>query len=196
MALTNPQRQKIHPIYSNEPFLLKKTISLNGMMACGKSTIGPRLAKWLRVPFVDSDQLVEKAAGGQSINRIYEQWGEVVFRETEFLVIQRVLKELPVHVLSTGEGAYIHPKTRDLLNEHTITTFLRTDIDIIDERVRKKPRAQLLGAVDTKEALEEIYAERLPIYNTADIIIVSNDTEYDKTVQRIAEAVRLYTQDI
>ena len=59
-----------------------RPILLVGLMGAGKSTIGRRLASWLRIPFVDSDEVVERAAG-LSISEMWERYGEVSFRGVE-----------------------------------------------------------------------------------------------------------------
>ena len=49
-------------------------------MGAGKTCIGQRLAKALNLPFVDTDDEIEKAAGC-SIPDIFELYGEPKFRD-------------------------------------------------------------------------------------------------------------------
>ena len=52
--------------------ILNKTVFLVGMMGSGKSTIGARLAALLSLPFIDTDEYIEKEEG-RSVRQIFEQ---------------------------------------------------------------------------------------------------------------------------
>jgi len=175
--------------YNLTSFYIPKTIALVGMMGAGKSTIGSRLAKKLGKPFCDSDQAVEKAAGGYSVSDIYEQWGEKAFKEAENNVISRLLSTEPVHVLSTGEGAFIDEKTRTLLQDKTITVWLKSDVLTLANRVQRKMRPQLIDG-NTEAVLEALVKDRYPIYGMADICVESNDEFYQEAVDRIIVALK------
>lgn len=175
--------------YDNTSFYIPKTIALVGMMASGKSTVGSRLAKKLGKLFHDSDQHVEKASGGYSVADIYAQWGEPAFRQAERRVIERLLKTEPVHVLSTGEGAFIEPQTRALLQDQTITVWLKSDVKTLASRVQRKTRPQLIEG-NTEEILEQLIQERYPIYEMADIHVESDDEFYQDAVDRILMAIK------
>ena len=95
---------------------IERTIVLVGMMGTGKSSVGRKLAKRLDVPFVDADQEIEKAAGCP-ISDIFEIDGEKIFRDGERRVIARLLKG-PPHVLATGGGAFMDPRTRANISRH------------------------------------------------------------------------------
>jgi shikimate kinase len=177
--------------YESNLFYIDKSIALVGLPAVGKSTIGHRLAKKLGKPFYDSDQEVEKTAGGYTVADIFELWGESAFRTTEREVIQRLLRTNHVHVLSTGEGAFIDPKTRLILQEQTITIWLKSDLQTLISRVQRKSRPQLAGG-NTEELLKSWVEERYPIYEMADIHVESNDEFYQDAVDRIIGAVKQF----
>ena len=91
-------------------FVPCRTIVLVGLMGAGKSKIGRRLAARLNLPFFDSDHEIEVAAG-ETIEEIFANRGEQVFRDGERRVIARLLAQ-PVHVLATGGGAFMDEATR------------------------------------------------------------------------------------
>src|SRR3974390_1607008 len=91
-------------------FVPRRTIVLVGLMGAGKTKIGRRLATRLNLPFFDSDHEIEIAAG-ESIEEIFANRGERVFRDGERRVIARLLAQ-PVHVLATGGGAFMDETTR------------------------------------------------------------------------------------
>ena len=57
----------------------QRSVVLVGLMGCGKSAIGRRLAAKLGLPFIDADEEIEKAAG-KSIEDIFADHGEPYFR--------------------------------------------------------------------------------------------------------------------
>ena len=81
-----------------------------GLMGCGKSAVGRRLAAKLGLPFVDADEEIEKAAG-KSIKEIFADHGEAYFRDGERKVMARLLRSGP-QVLATGGGAFMNAETR------------------------------------------------------------------------------------
>ena len=90
-----------------------RTIVLVGLMGAGKTKIGRRLAARLDLPFFDSDTEIETAAG-ETIEEIFRNRGEGVFRDGERRVIARLL-DAAVHVLATGGGAFMDAATRALI---------------------------------------------------------------------------------
>src|ERR1700754_4528715 len=121
---------------SSSPLSMSRTVALVGLMGAGKSAIGKRLAMRLGLPFVDAGDEIETAAGC-SIAEIFEKYGEADFRAGERRVIQRLL-ENPPHVLSTGGGAYIDLETRSLMRTKAVTVWLRAELDVLFERVKKR----------------------------------------------------------
>ena len=84
---------------------LARPIALVGLMGCGKTTVGSRVAKLLNAPFRDADAEIV-AAAGLSIPEIFEKHGEAEFRRGEERVIERLLTEEPM-ILATGGGAFM-----------------------------------------------------------------------------------------
>src|SRR5215510_3579261 len=118
---------------SAQPLRSPKTVVFVGLMGVGKTCIGRRLAQRLDLPFVDADKEIEEAAGC-SIADIFERHGEKYFREGERRVILRLLDN-PVHVLSTGGGAFMDPQTRAAVRERAISIRLRADPELKPLRV-------------------------------------------------------------
>lgn len=124
----------IHP--TKVSFLPPKTIVLVGLMGCGKTSIGRRLAKRLDLPFCDSDQAVEEAAGC-SLKEMYSCFGEDEFRKGEFKVIKRLLNESTC-ILATGGGSFVTEETRQLIQEKAISVWLKADLETLLARVSRR----------------------------------------------------------
>src|SRR5678815_6157292 len=141
---------------------LDRPIVLVGLMGAGKSTVGKRLARRLGLPFVDSDSAIEDAAG-YSAAEVYERFGEKDFRDGERRLVARLV-EGSVGVIATGGGAFVDPRTRQLLNERAITIWLDAPVDILAERTSRRNTRPLLRNADPKGTLERLSNERRPSY--------------------------------
>ncbi len=173
---------------ATSPLSLPRTVALVGLMGAGKSAIGRRLAQRLGLPFVDADDEIERAAGC-SISEFFERFGETEFRNGERRVIARLL-EGPPHVLSTGGGAYIDPETRALMREKALTVWLRADLDVLFDRVKKRTHRPLLRQGDPREILRRLMDQRYPIYGEADLVVESTAQPADRTTDQVIEALR------
>ena len=175
----------------NEATWSNRTVALVGLMGAGKSTVGRRLAGKLGRPFVDSDDEIEKAAG-LSVADIFALHGEEEFRRVERKVLQRLL-DGPPQVLATGGGAYLNADTRELMREHAITIWLNADLETLWKRVSRRNHRPLLRRPDAKEVLSNLFDERRPIYELADLTVPSVDGPHSKTVISIIKALETWT---
>jgi len=167
---------------------LDKTVVLVGMMGAGKTSVGRRLASALGMPFRDADAEIETAAGC-SINEIFDRFGEPAFRAGERKVIARLLNESP-HILATGGVAFMDPETRERIHDSAISVWLKANVDLLLERVRRKDNRPLLRNTDSRAALVRLMGEREPVYAQADIVVESDDGPHDTVVKRIVSALQ------
>ncbi len=174
------------------PFSPPRTVALVGLMGAGKSAIGKRLAQRLGLPFVDADEEIERAAGC-SVTEFFERFGETEFRAGERRVIERLL-DGPMHVLSTGGGAYMDPKTRALMREKAITVWLRADLDVLFERVKRRGHRPLLRQGDPRDVLARLMQQRYPVYAEADLTVESTAQPAERTTEEVIEALRRFLQ--
>ena len=171
---------KIHTINAR---LKDRSIVLIGLMGAGKTTVGRRLAQRLDLPFVDADHEIERAAG-KSIAEIFAEDGEAFFRNGEERVIARLLNDGP-QVLATGGGAWMREATRERVRQRGISVWLKADIDVLMERVSRRPGRPLLEQDDPRVVMERLIAERYPVYAQADITVESADAPHHVMVARI-----------
>ena len=166
-----------------EPLRVARTIILVGLMGAGKSSVGRRLASRLAVPFIDADDEIEKAAGC-SIEDFFELHGEAAFRDGERRVIARLL-EGPVHVLATGGGAFMDPRTREVMGERAVSVWLRADLELLVKRTSRRNDRPLLKKGKPREVLGRMIAERYPVYAHADITVDSGEGPHENVVKEI-----------
>jgi len=166
---------------------LDRPIVLVGLMGAGKSTVGRRLAKRLGLPFLDSDEEIERAAD-HKISEIFDRFGEASFRDGERRVIRRLLAGPPA-VLATGGGAFMEPATRALILERCIAIWLDARPETLAERVQRRDVRPLLRDKDPLPLLRELAAARNPIYAEAHLHVRSEDGPHDRAVERIVAAL-------
>jgi shikimate kinase len=164
-----------------------RTIVLVGLMGAGKSKIGRRLAARLNLPFFDSDHEIEMAAG-ESIEEIFANRGERVFRDGERRVIARLLGQ-PVHVLATGGGAFMDQTTREVIERRGVSLWLRADLDVLVSRVSRRTNRPLLKVGDSRTVLSELIELRYPVYGEANVVVESGESSPEATVTRAIAAL-------
>lgn len=169
---------------------LDKPIVLVGLMGVGKSTVGRRLARRLALPFVDSDSAIQDAAGF-SAAEVYERYGEEDFRDGERRLVARLV-EGHVRVIATGGGAFVDPRTRELLNARAITVWLDAEVEVLTERTGRRDTRPLLRNADPKGTLERLADERRPSYAEAHIHIRSGAGGHYEVVEAIIAALDQY----
>jgi shikimate kinase len=164
-----------------------RSIVLVGLMGAGKTKIGRRLATRLNLPFFDSDEEIE-AAAGETIEEIFANRGEAVFRDGERRVIARLLQG-PVQVLSTGGGAFMDPGTRRIIAARGVSVWLRAGLDVLFARVSRRTNRPLLKTPDPRAVLADLIDRRYPIYAEADVTIDSGEGPPDTTASRAIAAL-------
>lgn len=151
---------------------LHKTVALVGMMGAGKTAVGKELARYLGVPFRDSDEAIVTAAQ-MSIAEIFERDGEAFFRAREAEVIARLMQDSP-SVLSLGGGAFLNAQTRTLISQYGVSVWLKADLDLLWSRVRHKTTRPLLRTADPRATLADLLSARMPDYAKADLVVEAN----------------------
>jgi len=172
-------------VTATEQWTLKKTVVLVGMMGAGKTAVGKALAARLGVPFLDSDAEIEQAAA-MSIAEIFARDGEAFFRARETQVIDRLL-DGQSGILSTGGGAFLSEKNRNLISDKGISVWLKADLSLLWNRVKHKNTRPLLHTSDPYETLRALYEARVPIYSMADLSV---EARSDYSIETMASKVR------
>lgn len=162
---------------------MKSHIALVGFMAAGKSTIGRKLARKLRIGFLDIDDLIVRDHG--PIDEIFCRQGEPAFRRYEYQTIARVLDD-EAAVLALGGGAVTYSPTRNLLRKRAYRVFIKVAPERILGRLRRSAAVRpLLGSQPSLSRINDLYASRFAAYANADLTIEATDLESAHIVNRI-----------
>ncbi|THF50068.1 shikimate kinase [Allorhizobium terrae] len=167
--------------------LKRRNLIFVGLMGAGKSAIGRLVANQLGLPFVDTDNEIERVSR-MTISELFATYGESEFRALEGRVIRRLLRSGP-KVVSTGGGAFINDKTRKHIERGGISVWLKADLDVLWERVNKRDHRPLLKTENPKQTLENLMNERYPIYQRANVTVISRDVRKDVIAAEVMEAV-------
>lgn len=152
---------------------MSENIILVGPMGVGKTTIGSHLARKLKYDFVDSDTEIEKRTG-VSISLIFDIEGEEGFRKREAQMIGELTERRHI-VLSTGGGSVLDETSRQNLRSKGYVVYLKASVDILHERLKKSRNRPLMETDDKQKVIEDLLAEREPLYlAVADVTIVTD----------------------
>ncbi len=144
-----------------------RNIVLIGMPGSGKSTIGKILADKTSMTFVDMDDEIIKKTG-KSIPQIFEEVGELGFRDIESEVAKELGKEHGL-IIATGGGAILRPENIDALKQNSLVVYIKRPIEALSTNGR--PLSKDL------ETLRQIEKDRIPIYEAAADIIYDNQKD-------------------
>ena len=170
-------------------------IFLIGPMGAGKTTIGKQLARELKMPFYDSDRVIEEHTGA-NIPLIFDLEGEEGFRKREQAVIDE-LTSMQNIVLATGGGAVLREENRRHLAERGTTFYLYTDLNSLLERTRKDKNRPLLHGEESPEViLERLMDQRDSLYRqTADHVIDTGNSSIRGVIKAIIGCLKTNTKD-
>jgi len=166
---------------------LKKNLVLTGMMGVGKSTIGKRLAKKLKLKFIDIDHLIETREKS-TIKEIFENKSENYFRKVEKKIIVEELKKNNL-VIALGGGAFINASLRRKIKDTCISFWLDLKVDILLKRLKNTTKRPLLDKDQLEKSVNKIYSERKKIYNESNFRIKCNSMNKNEIVDKI---IKLY----
>jgi len=145
-------------------------IILCGFMGAGKSSLGPRLARVLDLPFMDTDSELERAHA-LTVSDMFRLHGEQWFRDQECQLLARALPGGRRMVMALGGGALLTKQNRELARRHGILVWLHAPVSLLWQRSRgTRPLAT------EQNAFSQRYAERLPAYQSVCDLVVQTDS--------------------
>ena len=167
-----------------------ENIFLVGFMGAGKSTVAAELVKCGNFRLIDLDAEIERMAG-MSIQEIFRKSGEGAFREMESLALQG-LQDKEGLVVATGGGILGRPQNRELIRTIGRVVYLRATFPALQKRLRLSTERPLVKEQPDWHALETLLLSRTPFYETADMIVDTDNKDpkeiATEILQTLAEA--------
>jgi XRE family aerobic/anaerobic benzoate catabolism transcriptional regulator len=165
-------------------------VALLGLRGAGKSTIGPRLAKRLKVPFVELDASIE-AAAGMRLATLFEIHGMAYYRRLEREVLRRVLAEQAGVVLAVGGSLVTDEETYGLLRARAFTVWLRATADDHWDRVVAQGDARPMAhRANARSELQALLRARAPLYAQARATVDTSALGLRGTLDAVIAALR------
>jgi shikimate kinase len=162
-------------------------IYLIGMMGCGKSSVGPELAKLLGYRFIDADSVIA-AAAGCSISEIFDSQGEAGFRLLETQVLHQISQWHSL-VVATGGGVVTTSANWGALRQGLVV-WLQVDAAQLLERLEAHPGDRpLLQQPNPETELLKLLQARADQYSQADLSIAAGCANPAEVANKILAAL-------
>ena len=172
-------------------------IILVGFSGTGKSQVGRVVSNELGWTFVDVDLEIE-AREGKSIQRIFAEDGEDVFRRMERLELSRV-SQGSRQVISTGGGAMADPDNRNTLLSSGLVVCLDASPESIYRRLEDSHAGSLeqrpmLSGADPLRRIRELKESRRESYSLAHETVDTDGLSVQEAAGKVIELWRLRSQ--
>lgn len=161
----------------------KTNITLIGMPASGKSSVGVVLAKRLGKKFVDTDIVIQEKHG-KLLKELIEEHGDDGFREIEDEVNASL--DVSNSIISPGGSVVYGQKAMNHLKEISVVIYLELSYTAIKSRLGDLRERGI--TLKEGQSLKDLYLERTPLYEKyADITINEMKKSLAKTIDEICE---------
>jgi shikimate kinase len=154
-------------------------IFLTGMMGCGKTFWGKKIADELRWPFIDLDEYIQEKMH-LTIAEIFRQESEDFFRLQEKKYLTDLIAAFPEGIIATGGGTPCFFDNLAVMKKAGRVVYLKTEPATLAASLRKAAdKRPLLNAPaqDLTLQLEELLLQRKIFYEQSDLIIEMNQTD-------------------
>ena len=158
------------------------SLTLCGFMACGKTTLGKRLARALHYDDVDPDELLLRRTG-MTLPEMFAIGGEAYFRDREHEVVREAAL-LEHAVISTGGGVLTFERNARLLAQYTKIIHVRRSFDACYASISRRQNRPIAGQ-KSREELLALYNARRDAYNRYASFVLQNDGTPEQAVERV-----------
>lgn len=170
---------------------MKTNIALIGFMGAGKTAVGKALAEKLNKTFVEMDALIEQKAG-KPIPDVFQQDGEIAFRELEIEVTKEVAQGKN-QVIACGGGVVLNKINTDRLRKESVIVYLTASPEVILKRISSGGEERpLLKTSDKATAVRKMLSFRKPFYERAADITIDT-TQMD--INAVAKQITIKTKE-
>lgn len=161
---------------------------LCGMMGCGKTTVGRKIAQRTGRRWYDTDDLIVEKYG--KIADIFARFGEARFREIETEIVKELAQKDGL-VISCGGGLVLKSENVELLKTNGKIVYLRARLETLLSRLQQDGERPLLQSKESlSDRLTGLLKDRTPIYGRVADCAVDVD---GKTPEEIAAEIAVLT---
>ena len=156
-------------------------ITLIGMPGSGKSFIGKKLAEKLGYEFFEPDKMLEDKYK-LPLQLVLEKLGDESFLQDEADITVANLENRSNFVASPGGSIIYNDKAMKYLRQISTIIYLRASLPTLKKRIGAAPRG-IVGLA--KKTFDELYAERVPLYEKWSSITINADQDTDAVIKEI-----------
>lgn len=169
-------------------WFVMENIVLIGMPASGKSTAGVLLAKKIGYGYIDTDLLLQKEEGALLCDILARKGAEGFIRAEERVNLSVAAERC---VIATGGSAVYSRAAMEHFQKIGAVVYLRVPLEDLQARLAGKDIFRR-GVVmrERGETLQELYAERAPLYEKyADVTVGCGGIGAEETVGAVLSAL-------
>jgi shikimate kinase len=169
-----------------------RAVFLVGFMGAGKTSVGRVLSRKLGWLFEDLDDRIQTREQ-RSIEQIFQQSGEAVFRSMEQAALHSLIGELsvsPPRIVALGGGAFAHAGNAALLEEAGFfAIFLDAPVEELFRRCQEQGLQRPLRR--DLERFRQLYETRRPCYLKAALRIETGGKDVERVAAEVISCLRL-----
>ncbi len=174
-------------------------VILIGSKACGKSTVGSKLARMLALPFEDADDVLESAYADRigarlGFREIYRKEGPEAFATLEAEAVGRCLRAGD-RVVALGGGAPARIVLDSQLDEGSLVIYLTVPEDVLWERMIRDGLPAYLDPGNPREDFRRSLGERIPLYERLADLRIDANRDPEMVAEEIAAEVNVILQE-
>lgn len=167
-------------------------IFLIGFMGSGKTHWGKQLAKQLKIPYYDLDDVIS-GKEKKSVSQIFAESGEETFRVKEREVLESLIDENATMVLSCGGGTPCFFNNIETMKKYGVVVWLNTHVEVLLTRLKSekasRPLIKNVPDSDMRSYIVRKLNERRMYYQQADVSIDNEDSiSLNEFIQTILHA--------
>jgi len=182
--------QKLTREFGEDVKLRWSRLALIGLRGAGKSTLGAKIAKEFKAPFVELDAEIEKDAG-IPLAEIFSLYGQSGYRRIERRTLERVLQTNDRVIISIGGGVVSEKENYDYLLKNCFTVWIKAQPD--EHMARVIAQGDFRAMADNDEAMEDlrrILEAREPFYEKADGTVDTSGETVEKSFAKLKTVIQ------
>ena len=91
-----------------------------------------------------------------------------------------------------GGGGILNKRIRKAINNETISIYLKTDQNILFERLKNDKSRPLIQGSDLKKKINDIISEREKFYLKSNIVVDNNINDIELITEKIISLIKNY----
>jgi shikimate kinase len=170
-------------------------IILIGVPNCGKTTLGKRAAKVLKMPFYDTDTMVTDKMDLVNPADIFRPSFQQQFYDGQLTAVKELaLLKVPA-IIATGAEVALMPQCVSLLQKMGTVVLIKRDVQLMLEDVSKRTRGFILTdgkgmEIDMNAKAVEEYAKEIKVYEKVAHKIFENNGDEESAATEFTEFLK------